>query len=156
MEPKVTLLHSQVSAICPCPVPARSSPHPPPHFLKIHLNIILPSTSGSPKWSLSLRFLHQTPIYIPPLPHTRYIPRPSYSSRFYHPDNIGWDVQIIQLLTMQFPPIPCYLVPPRSKYSPQHPILHRPQPAFLPQCQWPSFTSIQNNGKNYTSTYLDL
>ena len=29
----------------------------------------------------------------------------------------------------------CYLIPPRPKYSPQHPILKHPQPMFLPQCQ---------------------
>ena len=52
--------------------------------LKIHLNITLPSTSGSPKWSLSLRFPHQKTLFTP-LPHTRYIPRPSHSTRFYHP-----------------------------------------------------------------------
>ena len=39
---------------------------PTSHFLKILLNIILPSTPGSPKWSLSLRFPHQY-LYAPHL-----------------------------------------------------------------------------------------
>ena len=34
---------------------------------------------------------------------------------------------------MQSPPFPRYLVPPRSKYSPQHHVLKHPQPPFLPQ-----------------------
>ena len=48
---------------------------------------------------------------------------------------------------MQSPPLPRYLVPPRSKYSPQHPVLKHPQLPFLPQCQRPSFTPIQKTGK---------
>jgi len=112
---------------CPPPVPILSQLDPvhipTSHFLKIHFNIILPSLPGSPKWSLSLRFLHQNPVYTTRLPHTRYMARSSNSSRFYHPNNTGWAVQIIQLLIMQRPPIPCYLVPLRPKYTPQHPIL---------------------------------
>ena len=72
---------------------------PTSHFLKIHLDIIFPSTPGSSKWSLSLWFPHQNPVYVFPLPHTRYMSRPSNSPRFVLPTNIWWAVDIINLLT---------------------------------------------------------
>ena len=49
---------------------------------------------------------------------------------------------------MSFSALPCYLVPLRRKYSPLHPLLKHPQPTFLPQCERPSFTPIQNNRQN--------
>ena len=62
----------------PPPIPVLSQLDPvhtlTSHFLKIHLNIILPSTPGSPQWSLSLRFPHQHPVHASPLPHTCYMP----------------------------------------------------------------------------------
>jgi len=54
MEPQGSLPHSQVPATCPYPEPARSTPYPISNFLKIHINIILPSTPGSPKWSRTI------------------------------------------------------------------------------------------------------
>ena len=56
---------------CPPPVPNLSqldSVHSPTsNFLKIRLNIILPSTPWSPEWSHSFRFPNQNLLYASPL-----------------------------------------------------------------------------------------
>jgi len=70
---------------CPLPVPILSQlvpvHTPTSHFLKIHLNIILPSKTGSSKWSLSLMFPNQNPVHTSPRSHTRYFLRPVFWSR---------------------------------------------------------------------------
>ena len=55
---------------------------------------------------------------------------------------------------MQFSSVPCHIVPLRSKYSPQTPILQHLQCTFHPQCERPSFTPIQNNRQNDSSEIL--
>ena len=71
---------------CQPPVPILSQPDPvhtpTSYFLKIHLNIILPSKLRSPQRSLSFRFPHQDPVHTSILPHTRYISRPSHFLHF--------------------------------------------------------------------------
>jgi hypothetical protein len=81
MKPKCSLPHSQVPSICPYPEPDQSSPYPPSRFLKIHQNIILPFTPRYPKWSLSLRFPHQNPVYATLVPHRRYFLSPAFCTR---------------------------------------------------------------------------
>ena len=49
------------------------------HFLKFHFNIILPYKPRSSKWSLSIRFHHQT-VRTASVPNTCHMPRPSHSS----------------------------------------------------------------------------
>ena len=67
-------------------------------FLKIHLNIILPSKPGSSKWSFPFRFSHHNTVYASLLPRTCYMLCQSYFSRFFNLSNIEWGVQIIKLL----------------------------------------------------------
>jgi len=122
---------------------------PTSHLLEIHPNVIHPFMPRSP----SLRFPQQDPTHTPLLTHTHHMPSPSHSSRFYHCTILGEEYKSFSssLCSLLHSP-----VPPRSKYSPQHHILKHPQLPFLLQCQWPSFTPIQNNRQNnYSSIYSD-
>ena len=94
MESECTSPRLQQPNTCPYLESHQSSPCPPPHFHRIQFNIILPSTPGSSKWSLSPWFPHQNPVYISALSHMCHMPRPSHSSRFDHPNNIWQAVQI--------------------------------------------------------------
>jgi hypothetical protein len=48
------------------------------------------------------------------------------------------------------------LIPLGPKYPPQHSILENLHTTFLPQCEWQSFTTIQNNRQDYSSVYVNL
>jgi len=88
---------------CPPPVPMLSQLNPvhtpTSHFPKIHLNIILPSMPGSPKWYLSLRFPPPKPCIELSSPYVLHAPPISFFL-FYHQNNIRRGVQIIKLLFM--------------------------------------------------------
>jgi hypothetical protein len=63
-------------------------------ILSSYLRVILPGVL------FPSDFPYQNSVYTSPLPHTRYMPRLSHSSRLYHPKNIGRKVHIINLLIM--------------------------------------------------------
>jgi len=91
MEAEGSLPCSQEPVTCLCPETDQSSLWPPSHFLRIHLNIILPSMPGSTKWFFLSGFHYQNHVSNSPLPHTCYTPRSSHSSKFDHPNNIYYE-----------------------------------------------------------------
>ena len=101
----------------PIPILSQNNPvnSPPPasRFLNIHLPIIVQCTPGSSKWSLSIRFPHQNSAHLL-CPHTCYMTRPSHSYRLLR-----------SLRSSLFSFLPCFLVPLRYKYCPQHPLIKK-------------------------------
>jgi hypothetical protein len=71
--------------------------------------------------------------------------RKCVSFRFDHQNNFWWVVKIMKFLIMYFSPLPSHLVPLRTQYLPQHPILKRHQPMLLPHSERTSFSPIQDN-----------
>ena len=127
--------------------------NPTSHFLKIHLNIILPSTPGFPQWSLSSGFPTKA-LYEPLLSPIR-ATCPTHPILFHVITRTIFGEEYRSLSTSLCSFLNSrHLVPHRPKYSPQHPILKHSQHTFLPQCERPSFTPIQNNRQSYTSVQL--
>ena len=96
----------------PPPVSILGQPNPvhipTSHLLEIHPKIIHPSTPRSPQWSPSLRFPHQYPIHPPLLTHTRHMPSPSHTSRFYHRTILGEQYKLLapRYAVSSIPPLP--------------------------------------------------
>ena len=83
----------------------------PVEAIKTHCNIILPPKPRFSSPSFSLSFSPPRPYMHLSCPHTRHMSSPSHSCWFDHPDNIWWESDMMNVLIVQFPSIPCYLVP---------------------------------------------
>jgi len=152
MKPESSLLCSEEPITCPL--------HPvltfPPSSSKIRSNIIFLSVPRSFEWPLPFRFYDRHFVCIFHLSHPCYVPRPCHPSPFHHPNNILWSIQIMKLLVMQFSPPFCHILPHRSEYSPQHPVLKHRQSTVFTRCERPGFKSIRNERQNYSFVYLAL
>jgi hypothetical protein len=66
--------------------------------------------------------------------------------------NYTWRrVQVMKHLIMLLSSTACYFISLWSMYSPRHPVVK--QSVYLPQCQRPSFTLLQNHKQNYSFVY---
>jgi hypothetical protein len=88
------------------------------------------------------------------LPHACYMLCPSHTPWLHLFNYIWWRALVMKFHIMQFSPTSYHLIPHQSKYYLQHPVLKHPQSMFLPYCQRPSFTCIQNYRQNYTFVLL--
>ena len=104
---------------------------PKSHLLEIHPNIIHPFTPRSPQWSLSLRFPHQDPVHPLSSPIRATCPAHLILLDFITRTILDEDYRSFSSSLCNLLHSSRYLVPPRSKYSPQHHVLKHPTAEML-------------------------
>jgi len=140
MEPKCSLPHSQQPNTSPYPVPAQSIP-------------CLSYIAGFPKWSLSSSLSPPTPCMHVSSTSTR-ATCPAHLIRLDLFTRTICDEQYrslsSSLCSFLHSPVTSCLLGPKYFSAP----CSRPPSAcvFLSQCEWPSFTPVQNNRQKYIST----
>jgi hypothetical protein len=131
------------------------STHPRPHLPEINFSIIVHLRPDLPTCIFPLG-IPTNILYAFLISHACYKPRLTYPSRPDHPCNIWYRIQITELLITRFSPASCHFTLLWSKYSQQHPVLKHPHTVFLPYCERPSFTPIQNSKYIYSIVFPNL
>ena len=124
------------------------------YSFKVHfISILLPIPRFS-KWVHSLKSPLHNPICTSTSPHTCYMPCPSQSSWFFHPNDIWWWAETVRLL-LQSPPLTCHPVPLRAKHPSQHLILLLPS-TYDPPTMWKTKFHTHKKSQNNSSEGLNL
>ena len=140
----------------PAPILHQISPVNTPHyFLKIYFNIILPFTTRSSEWSLSLSIPHKIPVCIYALPIRSTCPAHlillDLIARIVYGEEYG--SLSSSLCSYLHSPVTSPFLGPHILLST---VFSNTVILFLLQYEKPSFTPIQNKRQNYSYVCLDL